>query len=82
MFDDGDQVTQAPLSEDWGLNRAQVWDLKLCWLPKTCFLTGQKLCGKRAYRGIRFIHGPGEPIEKVYWIEKNEYLIWILKGKK
>lgn len=70
---------QAPLSEDWGLNRAQVWDLKLCLLPRKCFLSGQQLWGQRAYRGIRYIHGPGEAIEEIYWVNKNEFLLWHLK---
>ena len=77
MLDTGPD--QSPLSEDWGLNRAQRWDLKFCWLPKECFLTGQKLWGKLAYRGIRWIHGPGEPIEQIYWVDKDEFLLWNLR---
>lgn len=67
------------LSDDWGLNRVKWWELKLCWLPKRCFLSGQDLWGKKAYKGVRYIHGPGDPVEDVYWIEKNEFLIWRLK---
>ena len=74
-----DQVQASPPMEDWGLNRAQRWDLKFCWLPKECFLTGQKLWGKLAYRGIRWIHGPGEPIEQIYWVDKDEFLLWNLR---
>lgn len=74
-----DAVGQAPIHEDWGLNRTQQWDLKFCWLPKECFLTGQKLWGKLAYRGIRWIHGPGEPIEQIYWVDKDEFLLWNLR---
>lgn len=77
MLDSGPD--QSPPSEDWGLNRAQRWDLKFCWLPKECFLTGQKLWGKLAYRGIRWIHGPGEPIEQIYWVDKDEFLLWNLR---
>ena len=77
MLDPGPD--QSPPSEDWGLNRAQRWDLKFCWLPKECFLTGQKLWGKLAYRGIRWIHGPGEPIEQIYWVDKDEFLLWNLR---
>lgn len=67
------------LSDDWGLNRVKWWELKLCWLPKRCFLSGQDLWGKKAYKGVRYIHGPGDPVEDVYWIEKNEFLMWRLK---
>lgn len=75
-----DDITpmQSPPSEDWGLRRAKDWKLTFCWRPQTCFLTGQQLWGKRAYRGIRWIHGPGEPVEDTYWVEKNEFLLWQL----
>jgi hypothetical protein len=72
--------TQAPLSDDWGLNRVKGWDYRLCWLPAKCFLTGRSLWGHYAYRGVRYIHGPGEAVQDVYWIEKNEFLIWRLKS--
>ncbi len=65
---------------NWGLNRAKAWELKLCWLPRTCFLSGQQLWGQQAYHGVRWIHGPGEPEEEEYWIAKNEFVIWKLKG--
>ena len=73
-------VTQAPRTEDWGLNRARGWKLKLCWTrPQTCFLTGKQLWGRQAYHGIRMIAGPGDPVIDDYWIEKNEFIIWQLK---
>ena len=73
---------QAPPSEDYGLKRVKYWDLKLCLLPKKCFLSGKNIWGKRAYYGERYIHGPGEPVVDTYWIEKNEFLIWNLKGRQ
>lgn len=76
-----DEIQQAPLSEDWGLNRAVGWKLKLCWTPKNCFLSGKKLWGKRAYQGINMITGPGEPVIEEYWLEKSEFLFWNLKGR-
>lgn len=74
---DGTYVS--PREEDWGLNRAKGWELKFCWRPKTCFLTGKQLWGKKAYRGIRWVHGPGDPIEEVYWVDKKEYFFWQFK---
>lgn len=76
------EVQGSPPSEDYGLSRAGFWKLKLCWLPKKCFLTGKDLWGKRAYRGERWITGPGEPIVEYYWIEKHQFMFWNLKGKK
>lgn len=76
-------VSQSPPAEDIGLNRATGWKLKLCWTrPRNCFLTGKQLFGKRAYHGVRIITGPGEPIYVDYWIERSEFLIWNLKGRK
>lgn len=75
-------VQSQPRSQDWGLQRAEGWKLKFCWFPHTCFLTGKSLWGKLAYRGENWITGPGDPVVEQYWIEKSEFLIWTLKGKK
>jgi len=69
-------------SGDWGLQRAQHWMLKRCWFPKKCYLTAKSLWGKLAYRGENWITGPGEPIVVHYWIDKNEFLVWNLKGRR
>jgi len=63
----------------WGLSRVKTWNLKLCLWPRTCFLSGQPLWAQQAYHGVRWIHGPGNPVEEEYWIEKNEFLLWQLK---
>lgn len=75
-----DEVQQSPPHDDWGLNKVINWRLKLCWLPKTCFLSNKKLWGKRAYCGIRMITGPGTPIFEYYWIDRDEFILWKLKG--
>ena len=74
-----DDVTQAPPSQDWGLNRTRGWKLKMCWAPKKCFLTTKPLWGKWSYYGENWITGPGEPVVQEYWIERNEFLVWQLK---
>ena len=73
-----DEPQCSPPSEDWGLQKAQYWKLKLCWTPKNCFLSNKPLWGKRAYHGERWITGPGEPVVEHYWIDKNEFMIWNL----
>jgi hypothetical protein len=74
-----DEVTQGPrMADDWGLSRARGWKLVLCILPKTCFLTGKNLWGKRCYKGTRIITGPGEPVIEDYYIEKFEFIKWQL----
>ena len=65
---------------NWGLSRVKSWDLKLCLWPRTCFLSGQLLWAQQAYHGVRWIHGPGEPVKQEYWISRNEFVLWNLKG--
>jgi len=72
-----DSFAHAPRSGNWGLNRATGWQLKLCWLPRKCFISGTLLWGKQAYHANRF--GPGDPERKTYWVDKHEFLIWQLK---
>ena len=76
-----DEVTQSPPSEDWGLRRANGWKLKLCWLPQKCFLSGKPLWGKKAYYGQNWLSGPGDPIPVDYWLDKQEFIMWNLKGR-
>lgn len=75
-------VQGSPPSQDWGLRRVIQWDLKLCVLPRQCYISGKDLWGRRAYKGTRWISGPGDPVEDVYWIERNEFLMWNLRGKQ
>ncbi len=75
-----DTVQCAPRHEDWGLNRVNDWQLALCWMPKECFLTGKKLWACHAYHGTRLITGPGDPIVDHYWVDRDEFIIWKLKG--
>lgn len=70
---------QSPLSDDWGLNRVKVWELKFCLFPKKCFLSKKPLWFRMAYRGKLWLHGPGEPVIDTYWINKHEFLLWRLK---
>ena len=72
------EVTQEPRASDWGLSRVRDWKLTLCFRPKTCFLTGKQLFGKRCYKGTRVITGPGEPVIEHYFIEKFEFMKWQL----
>jgi len=80
MLDSIGTVTQPPRSEDWGLNRVANWRLKLCWVPRSCFLSGKSLWGKQCYQGSRLITGPGTPVDDVYWIDRYEFIVWQLRG--
>jgi hypothetical protein len=75
-----DYVQCPPRHEDWGLNRVQDWKLKFCLWPRECFLTGRRIWGTEAYHGTRILTGPGEPIIDHYYIDRDEFMIWKLKG--
>jgi hypothetical protein len=79
MFMYDETPMHSPLEDNWGLNRAQWWKLKLCWAPKKCFLSGKSLWGKYAYCGENWITGPDDPVVEKYWIAKDEFIIWQLK---
>lgn len=63
-----------------GPNEHTSWELRFCWLPKRCAISKRHIWLKRAYRGRRVIIGPGEPVFLYWWHDKNEHLIWKLKG--
>ena len=73
-----DEEQQNPISGSYGLSRARGWQLKLCWLPKKCFLSDSPLWGKKAYHAQRIITGPGTPVIENYWLEKTEFIKWQL----
>lgn len=75
-------IAQAPISQDWGLSRVKVWKLHFNLWPRKCFLSGKPLWFKRSYKGIQMITGPGDPVFCDYYIEKSEFIMWNLKGKK
>lgn len=55
-------------------------ELKTCWLPKRCYISGNLMWFKMAYRVRRMFTGPGEPIIETRWIEPMEYIILKIKG--
>lgn len=64
---------------DWYLKRISDWKLKFCFLPHRCALSKKRLWLTRAYKGIQVITGPGDPVIDVYWVDKEEFILWQLK---
>jgi hypothetical protein len=70
-----------PLYENMVRNwRSCQWELKLALLPHRCAASGQLIWFKYAYRGIRFITGPGEPVVLKYWMTTEEFMTNRIKG--
>lgn len=66
----------------WELNRVGQWKLMFSWIPRKCYLSNKQLFAKFAYKGTRIITGPGLPEIEHYWLDKTEFLIWNLKGRR
>lgn len=57
-----------------------TWEIARSWFPKRDALTRRWLWLKPVMKGIRIISGPGTPVIETYWLDKDEYFIWKLKG--
>ena len=60
------------------LSRAYL-NLKWCWLPQRCHVSGQWLWLTRAHRAMYVITGPGDPCIWIRWYSCTEMLILKLK---
>jgi hypothetical protein len=58
------------------------WKLSRPLWPRRDTLTNKWLWVKPAYLGTRIITGPGEPVIEYYWMSRDDFLIWNLKGKQ
>jgi hypothetical protein len=67
------------MDNEW-YSRTAEWEEIVCIIPRRCYISNRWIWG-RHYRGTRYITGPGEPVVLTYWHDKNEHLIWLLKGK-
>ncbi len=61
-------------------DRAQ-WYYKFAWLPKTCEISKKRIWFKKAYKGIRMLTGPGEPVFDIRWITREDFMMARLKGR-
>jgi hypothetical protein len=61
------------------LSRAYV-NLKWCWWPQRCHVSGRWLWLTDAYRAMYVITGPGDPCIWIRWYSNQEMLVLKLKG--
>ena len=61
------------------LSRAYV-NLKWCWWPQRCHVSGKWMWLTEAYRAMYVITGPGDPCVWFRWYSNTEYLLLKLKG--
>lgn len=63
-----------------GPDEYTIWELRFCWWPQRCSLSNRRIWLKCAYRGMRVITGPGDPLFIYWWHDTKEHFIWKLKG--
>ena len=61
------------------LSRAWL-NLKWCWWPQRCHVSGKWMWFTQAYRAMYVITGPGDPCLWFRWYSREEMLILKLKG--
>lgn len=57
-----------------------IWEKRFCWWPKRCSIGNRLIWLEYAYRGMKVITGPGDPVFLYWWHSKHEHLLWKLKG--
>jgi hypothetical protein len=60
------------------LSRAYI-NLKWCWWPQRCHVSGRWMWLTHAYRAMYVITGPGDPAIWFRWYSDTEYLMLKLK---
>lgn len=73
-------VPSYPELIDYWLKRIDNWQLRYSIIPRRCSLSQRTICMEYAYKGTRVITGPGTPVIEDFWIAKDEFIIWKLKG--
>lgn len=66
----------------YNLRNIAKWKLQFNIWPRRCRLSNKLLWLTYSYKGVRMITGPGESIFYNYYIEKSEFILWNLRGKK
>lgn len=57
------------------------WERKFLFLPKRCIMSKKLMWLTFAFRGVRMITGPGDPIFLYKWINSSDFMLQRLQGK-
>ena len=61
-------------------SRCLGWELKFSLLPRRCFYSNKLIWFKLGYLGTAMVTGPGTPVFEPRWIDRNEFLVYRIKG--
>jgi hypothetical protein len=75
-----DDMGYQPLFSQREFFKKADWQLKFALWPTKCYLSNKKIWLKRAYRGVRVITGPGDPVYEYKWLTKESFTVAALGG--
>jgi hypothetical protein len=69
-------------TQDWyyAFFRKAQWKLAFAWIPCRCLVSNRWIWLELGYHGEAVWTGPGTPVFENYWLSKEEFLVWQLKG--
>ena len=69
-------------TQDWNdaFFRKAQWKLAFAWSPHRCLISNKWIWLELGYYGEAVWPGPGTPVFENYWLTKEEFLVWKLKG--
>lgn len=67
-----------PWLETWGELTRLHWCYTFAWWPQRCKLSGTRIWMRKAYRGRRWITGPGDPAMLESWMTPQEFIMFQL----
>lgn len=71
-----------PLDDFFTYRKESIsWKYTRCWWPKKSSISKKPLWGKKAYKGVLMITGPGDPVFITHWLSKEEFLMSRLRGR-
>ena len=78
--EEDDSSVATPMYSD-----GEITELKFCFLPHVCSLTGRRLWLEKAYRTKERYYStfgthPGHEVTYTQWADKHEYIVWKLKN--
>lgn len=65
---------------EYALSKTSNWELKFALVPHRCCKSQRLMWLTYAYKGTRIITGPGTPVIETFWMNKEDFIIWRLKG--
>ena len=71
---------QKESADFWMFNQRRIGlTVKRSILPRRCFISNKNVWFKRCEVVTSMVTGPGDPVYKTFWCDRNEFLLHELK---